>query len=113
MIAAGLLISLGPCSVLACDDDHKAQTQWLADQPSSWRNYGLSGKTSEQDQLPAMSLIAGGSGAIILLGALTASYAHAARPRVLQASSRPSRNCTANPAVASSCDDLPLFGRTA
>ena len=87
IIVVGLLLLLVPRPSRACFNDHKGQEKWFANQGSSWANYDDLRPAGDRDQPPITALLMGGSGALVLLGGLTAGYVRAARqqPAIEQA----------------------------
>lgn len=69
MIAVCLLL-LSPSHVIACIEDHDAGSRWFDQQTSVWSSYGNDTHSMNHDVLMNVSLFAGGSGVLILVGVL-------------------------------------------
>ena len=69
MIAVCLLL-LSPSHVMACIEDHDAGSRWFDQQTSVWSSYGNDTHSMNRDVLMNVSLFAGGSGVLILVGVL-------------------------------------------
>jgi hypothetical protein len=78
MIAVCLLLS-SPSTVMACYEDHNAGPSWFDQQTLYWPGYGNGALAMPRDKLMVVSLVAGGSGVVILLGVLVRAMIRAAR----------------------------------
>ena len=78
MIAVCLLL-LWPGPAIACYDDHKASAGWIDEQPGRWSGYGIVAQAGQSGRLMGLSLFAGGSGVMILLGLIGRAWLHPAR----------------------------------
>jgi hypothetical protein len=77
MIAVSLLL-LSPGEVIACYEDHGAGAGWFDQQTMRWSGYGNAGQATQTDKLLEMSLAAGVSGVVILLGVVVRTMIRAA-----------------------------------
>jgi hypothetical protein len=87
MIAVCLLL-LSPSRVIACFEDHNAGAGWFDQQNLHWSSYGNAAQAMQRDKLLDVSLIAGGSGVVILLGVMIRAKVQSAR-RAADSSSEP------------------------
>ena len=78
MIAVCLLL-LWPGPAIACYDDHKASAGWIDEQPGRWSGYGIVAQAGQSGRLMGLSLFAGGSGVMILLGLIGRAWLHPAQ----------------------------------
>ena len=78
MITVCLLI-LTAKPVMACIEDHDKGTGWFEEQTSRWSSYRNGTSAMHLDMLMDVSLFAGGSGALILVGVLFRATSQAAR----------------------------------
>jgi hypothetical protein len=67
MIAVCLLL-LSPGSVMACIEDHNTGAGWFDQQSSGSTSYGTGAQALHRDRLLDVALLAGGMGAVILVG---------------------------------------------
>jgi hypothetical protein len=73
-----LLLTAGP--VRACIEDHDTGSGWFDQQTSRWAAYQTGANAKHQDRLMNVSLFAGGSGVLILVGVLFRATYRAASP---------------------------------
>jgi hypothetical protein len=59
---------LAPSSVMACYEDHGLGAGWFDDGSSNWTKYGTGARPAQRNKLMDLSIFAGGSGVLILLG---------------------------------------------
>ena len=78
MIAVCLLL-LSPSSVIACVEDHNPGVGWADQRPMRWSIYGNGAESMGSDRLVDVSLVAGVSGAVILLGVVVRAIVRSAR----------------------------------
>ena len=67
-LIAVCLLFLTPASVMACYEHDDPGAGWIDDQSSRWSYFGMGAKAGQQDRLLDLSVFAGGSGMLILLG---------------------------------------------
>jgi hypothetical protein len=67
MIAVCLLLC-SPSTVMACSEDHNAG--WFDQQTLRWSGYGSGGEATQSDRVLVLSLMAGASGVLMLLGSV-------------------------------------------
>ena len=82
MIVVCLLLS-SPSTVIACYEDHNAGPSWFDQQSLQWSGYGSAAQAMQRDKLMVVSLVAGGSGVVILLGVFVRTMIRAARTAAL------------------------------
>jgi hypothetical protein len=79
LLFAVCLLLLTPSPVMACYEDHKAGAGWFDEPSSRWSNYGIGAQAAQRDRLMDVSVFAGGSGVLILLGVCMRSFLRAAQ----------------------------------
>ncbi len=67
MIAVCLLVC-SPSTVMACSEDHNAG--WFDQQTLRWTGSGSGGQATQSDRVMVLSLMAGASGVLMLLGSV-------------------------------------------
>jgi hypothetical protein len=78
-LIAVCLVLLAPLSVKACYEDHNPAAGWAEDKRPFWSNYGIGAEGVQRDRLMDVSMFAGGSGVLILLGVSLRAFLLAAR----------------------------------